>query len=105
MSKRVLVVDDDPDVRLFSVTVLEENGYTPLEADNGETGLYDNPVADHDLGPLQIIACFTNDDGINAGNGQNCKNIDIGIHKSVFAEAFSTQITGEDHDDDQAESP
>ena len=39
MSKRVLVVDDDPDVRLFSVTVLEENGYTPLEADNGETGL------------------------------------------------------------------
>lgn len=39
MSKKVLVVDDDPDVRLFSVTVLEENGYTPLEADNGETGL------------------------------------------------------------------
>jgi twitching motility two-component system response regulator PilH len=39
MSKRVLVVDDDPDVRLFSVTVLEENGYIPLEADNGETGL------------------------------------------------------------------
>ena len=39
MAKKVLVVDDDPDVRLFSVTVLEENGYTPLEADNGETGL------------------------------------------------------------------
>ncbi len=39
MSKKVLVVDDDPDVRLFSVTVLEENGYTPLEASNGEDGL------------------------------------------------------------------
>ena len=39
MSKKVLVVDDDPDVRLFSVTVLEENGYTPLEAENGEEGL------------------------------------------------------------------
>ena len=39
MGKNVLVVDDDPDVRLFSVTVLEENGYTPLEAANGEEGL------------------------------------------------------------------
>lgn len=39
MSKRVLVVDDDPDVRLFNTTVLEENGYTPLVATNGEEGL------------------------------------------------------------------
>jgi twitching motility two-component system response regulator PilH len=39
MSKKVLVVDDDPDVRLFSVTVLEENGYTPLEAEDGESGI------------------------------------------------------------------
>lgn len=39
MSKKVLVVDDDPDVRLFSVTVLEQNGYAPLEAVNGEEGM------------------------------------------------------------------
>jgi len=39
MSKKVLVVDDDPDVRMFSITVLEENGYTPLEAANGEEGM------------------------------------------------------------------
>jgi twitching motility two-component system response regulator PilH len=39
MGKKVLVVDDDPDVRLFSTTVLEENGYLPLEAENGEEGL------------------------------------------------------------------
>jgi twitching motility two-component system response regulator PilH len=39
MAKKVLVVDDDPDVRLFSITVLEENGFTPLEAANGEEGL------------------------------------------------------------------
>lgn len=38
MSKKVLVVDDDPDVRLFSQTVLEENGYTPILAKNGEEG-------------------------------------------------------------------
>lgn len=39
MAKKVLVVDDDPDVRLFNITVLEENGYTPLEATNGEEGM------------------------------------------------------------------
>ena len=39
MSKKVLVVDDDPDVRLFNTTVVEENGYIPVEAANGEEGL------------------------------------------------------------------
>jgi len=39
MSKKVLIVDDDPDVRLFSATVVEESGYTPIEAANGEEGL------------------------------------------------------------------
>ncbi|BBO84383.1 response regulator [Desulfosarcina ovata subsp. sediminis] len=39
MSKKVLIVDDDPDVRLFNATVVEENGYTPIEAANGEDGL------------------------------------------------------------------
>jgi twitching motility two-component system response regulator PilH len=39
MGKKVLVVDDDPDVRLFNTTVLEENGYLPIEAENGEEGL------------------------------------------------------------------
>ena len=39
MGKKVLVVDDDPDIRLFSVTVLEEHGYTPLEAADGVEGL------------------------------------------------------------------
>ena len=39
MGKKVLCVDDDPDIRLFVTTVLEENGYTPLAATNGEEGL------------------------------------------------------------------
>jgi twitching motility two-component system response regulator PilH len=37
--KKVLVVDDDPDVRLFSLAVLEEHGYLGLEAENGDEGL------------------------------------------------------------------
>ena len=39
MSKKVLIVDDDPDVRMFNATVVEESGYTPMEAPNGEEGL------------------------------------------------------------------
>lgn len=39
MSKKVLIVDDDPDVRMFNSTVVEDCGYTPVEAENGEEGL------------------------------------------------------------------
>ncbi len=39
MGKTVLCVDDDPDVRMFNVTVVEECGFTALEAENGEEGL------------------------------------------------------------------
>ncbi|UCF84030.1 MAG: response regulator [Desulfobacteraceae bacterium] len=39
MPKKVLAVDDDPDIISFVVTVLEENDYIPLEANNGEEAL------------------------------------------------------------------
>ncbi|MBU1397717.1 MAG: response regulator [Proteobacteria bacterium] len=38
MSKKVLVVDDDPDVRSFVMTVLDENQYIPLVARDGVEG-------------------------------------------------------------------
>ncbi|RPJ18038.1 MAG: response regulator [Desulfobacteraceae bacterium] len=38
MSKKVLVVDDDPDVRSFVLTVLDENRYIPLVAQDGVEG-------------------------------------------------------------------
>ncbi len=55
MSKKVLVVDDDPDVRLFSVTVLEENGYTPMEAEDGESGLKMIKAEKPDLVILDVL--------------------------------------------------
>jgi CheY-like chemotaxis protein len=39
MGKKVLIVDDDPDVRLFNLTVVEQTGHIPIEAVNGEEGL------------------------------------------------------------------
>ena len=55
MSKKVLVVDDDPDVRLFSVTVLEENGYKALEAEDGESGLKMIKAEKPDLVILDVL--------------------------------------------------
>jgi CheY-like chemotaxis protein len=39
MGKKVLIVDDDPDVRMFNASIVEDCGYTPIEAQNGEEGL------------------------------------------------------------------
>jgi two-component system phosphate regulon response regulator PhoB len=36
MAKKVLNVEDDPDIRMFVTTVLEENGYIPIMAKDGE---------------------------------------------------------------------
>ena len=55
MAKKVLVVDDDPDVRVFNTTVLEENGYIPLEAENGEEGLRMIKAEKPDLVILDVL--------------------------------------------------
>jgi len=55
MGKKVLCVDDDPDIRLFVITVLEENGYTPLTATNGEEGLQIIKKEKPDLVTLDVL--------------------------------------------------
>ena len=55
MAQKVLVVDDDPDVRLFNITVLEENGYIPLEATNGEEGMQIIRTEQPDLVLLDVM--------------------------------------------------
>jgi CheY-like chemotaxis protein len=37
--KRILVIDDDSDVRMCILNILEEAGYSMFEADNGNTGI------------------------------------------------------------------
>lgn len=55
MTKKVLVVDDDPDVRSFVVTVLEENQYTPLVAQDGVEGLEKIKADRPDLVILDVL--------------------------------------------------
>jgi CheY-like chemotaxis protein len=38
MSKRVLIVDDEADIRTFLETLLKEHGYETASADDGERG-------------------------------------------------------------------
>ena len=39
MKKKILVVDDEMDIRIFISTLVETNGYKPLVAKDGEEGL------------------------------------------------------------------
>jgi CheY-like chemotaxis protein len=39
MARKVLVVDDEPDMRVFLTTLLETNGFKPLSAVDGREGL------------------------------------------------------------------
>ncbi len=55
MPKKALVVDDNPEVRRFSVAVLQENGYTPLEAEDGESGLKMIKAEKPDLVILDVL--------------------------------------------------
>jgi CheY-like chemotaxis protein len=55
MSKKVLVVDDDADVRSFVLTVLEENGYLPQVACDGVEGLEKIQADRPDLVILDVL--------------------------------------------------
>ena len=39
MPKKILIVDDDPDIVLFLSTVLQDRGYHTIDAPNGQEGL------------------------------------------------------------------
>jgi CheY-like chemotaxis protein len=39
MPKKILIIDDDPDVVLFLATMLKDQGYTTVEARNGQEGI------------------------------------------------------------------
>jgi CheY-like chemotaxis protein len=39
MSKRILIIDDEPDIVTFLSAVLEENGYSSMSAQDGVEGL------------------------------------------------------------------
>ncbi len=55
MAKKVLVVDDDVSTVKFLSAALEENGYTPISADNGRDGLEMIKAQNPDLVLLDVM--------------------------------------------------
>ncbi|MCB2188455.1 MAG: response regulator [Deltaproteobacteria bacterium] len=55
MKKKVLVVDDEMDVRTFISTLLESNGYRPVLAENGEEGFRRVQADKPDLVTLDVM--------------------------------------------------
>ena len=90
MGKKVLVVDDDPDVRLFSITVFEENGYIPLEATNGEEGMNMVKQETPDLVVLDVL--MPRESGIRLyrrlKTNKKFKNIPVIIQSGIAKRSF-----------------
>jgi twitching motility two-component system response regulator PilH len=55
MPKKVLVVDDEMDMRTFIATLLESNGYKVVTAENGEKGLDKIKAGKPDLVALDVM--------------------------------------------------
>ncbi len=55
MKKKVLVVDDELDVRTFISTLLETNGYKPIIAEDGESGYLIAKEKQPDLVVLDVM--------------------------------------------------
>jgi len=55
LSKTVLVIEDELDMRLFLKVFLETNGYTPIIAGNGQDGLQKAKDHDPDLIVLDVM--------------------------------------------------
>jgi two-component system, OmpR family, phosphate regulon response regulator PhoB len=63
MAKKVLVVDDEMDMRIFITTLLETSGYKPLSAVDGKEGL---EIARRNKPKLVILdVMMPNESGIN----------------------------------------
>jgi two-component system, OmpR family, phosphate regulon response regulator PhoB len=55
MAKKILVIDDEPDMVTFLCTLLEDNGYETLTAADGEEGLALVKSAKPDLISLDLL--------------------------------------------------
>ena len=90
MTKKVLVVDDDPDVRSFVVTVLEENQYMPLVAQDGIEGLEMIEKEHPDLVILDVL--MPRGSGIrlyrNLKTDENLKKIPIIMFTGIALRSF-----------------
>lgn len=89
--KKILVVDDEPDMRIFVSTVVETEGYEPVTAENGQQAL---KLAQSEFPALVILDVMMPkiDDGIrtyqNFRTDEALKRIPIIMLSAVARKTF-----------------
>ncbi len=90
MTQTILLVDDDPDVLTLNMTVVEENGYIPILAENGEKGLEMAKTEHPDLIILDIL--MPRQSGIKMYRAikldETLKNIPVIILSGIAQQSF-----------------
>jgi CheY-like chemotaxis protein len=91
MPKKILIIDDEPDVLVFLGTLLRKNGYEVCEACNGEEGLQKIVSEKPDLVCLDLL--MPEKTGIKMyrelKKDQNLKNVPV-----IMVTGFSTPVIG-----------
>jgi twitching motility two-component system response regulator PilH len=110
MARTVLSVDDEDHIREFVSTVLEENGYTPVQATNGEEAMDIIRQQKPDLVIMDIL--MPKESGIRLyrelKTSESLKNIPVIIYSGVAkrtalrAQAAQTEARGESVPDPDA---
>jgi len=88
MSKHILIIDDEPDIAVYLSAILRANGYTPVTADNAQSGLAAAQENRPDLICLDIM--MPRESGISLykrlKNETNLKNVPVMIISGVETE-------------------
>ncbi len=90
MAKKVLTVDDDPAIVTTLETIIEEAGYSPLTAENGEEGLNKVREEKPDLVVLDVL--MPKQSGIKMyrelKRDKTLKKIPVIIHSGIAKRTF-----------------
>ena len=90
MKKRILVVDDEMDIRIFISTLLETNGYKPIVAKDGEEGL--KMIREHKPDLIILDVMMPKESGLKLyreiKSGENTKHIPIIMVSAVSKKTF-----------------
>lgn len=108
MTKKVLVVDDELDMRIFVTTLLETSGYKPLQAKDGVEGL---DIARRKKPAMVILdIMMPNDSGINMyralKSDPDLKDIPIIMLSAISQKTFlHSQKVLNDHQGEEIPEP
>jgi two-component system phosphate regulon response regulator PhoB len=90
VKKKILVVDDEIDIRIFISTLVESKGYKPLVAKDGEEGL--KMIKEHKPDLIILDVMMPKESGLKLyreiKSGENTKHIPIIMVSAVSKKTF-----------------